>query len=356
MSSTSFQASADSASALSEPGCEPSPSVKSTLTPEPSCASTGPTCPVTTTCEQLPLLDCEPMESLPQRVMWPTPRSMDYMNERLETWEKSAARHAARGVNKQRRLNIAVQQLMSSAGGSPARTSPTQEMAQGWPGSGQDYGRRLPVWLASYDPATSSWRTSQHCLVEGLTVFSETWPRSGMTRNGTAYQLPTLAPLTDAIGSGLWATPTAQPANGEPEAFLQRKRNAVARGSSMGICLSDLNMQVKAAERWMWPTPTARDWKDGSAKACANVEPNGLLGRVVHQWPTPRSHAGSNRRTKPTPAQLDGKAGMDLAGIVGGSLNPTWVEWLMGFPLEWTVLDALEMPSSRKSPKSSGER
>jgi hypothetical protein len=34
-----------------------------------------------------------------------------------------------------------------------------------------------------------------------------------------------------------------------------------------------------------------------------------------------------------------------------GSLNPTWVEWLMGFPEKWTDLKHSEMPSSRKSPK-----
>jgi hypothetical protein len=27
----------------------------------------------------------------------------------------------------------------------------------------------------------------------------------------------------------------------------------------------------------------------------------------------------------------------------GGSLNPTWVEWLMGWPLGWTDLKPLEM-------------
>ena len=26
----------------------------------------------------------------------------------------------------------------------------------------------------------------------------------------------------------------------------------------------------------------------------------------------------------------------------GGKLNPTWVEWLMGFPIGWTGCDALE--------------
>ena len=32
----------------------------------------------------------------------------------------------------------------------------------------------------------------------------------------------------------------------------------------------------------MWPTPTQRDWKDGSAQACKNVPVNSLLGRAVH--------------------------------------------------------------------------
>lgn len=41
-----------------------------------------------------------------------------------------------------------------------------------------------------------------------------------------------------------WSTPVAQPANGTPEAFLARKRNAVAAGSKMGVCVSDIAMQA----------------------------------------------------------------------------------------------------------------
>ena len=29
-----------------------------------------------------------------------------------------------------------------------------------------------------------------------------------------------------------------------------------------------------------------------------------------------------------------------LQTYVGGQLNPTWVEWLMGFPIGWTDLNA----------------
>jgi len=31
-------------------------------------------------------------------------------------------------------------------------------------------------------------------------------------------------------------------------------------------------------------------------------------------------------------------------GVKVGALNPTWVEWLMGFPLGWTDLKPSETP------------
>ena len=75
--------------------------------------------------------------------------------------------------------------------------------------SAAGYGENTAGSLASYDPASSSWKTSQLCLVEGLAPFSATWPRSGMMRNGIAYQLPTL--VRDNFGTefGLWPTPNA---------------------------------------------------------------------------------------------------------------------------------------------------
>jgi hypothetical protein len=39
-----------------------------------------------------------------------------------------------------------------------------------------------------------------------------------------------------------------------------------------------------------------------------------------------------------------------------GPLNPTWVEWLMGFPTGWTALDASVTPSSPSKPRSRGKR
>ena len=50
-----------------------------------------------------------------------------------------------------------------------------------------------------------------------------------------------------------------------------------------------------------------------------------------------------NRHTKRSPSQEAGKHGLSLAAEVGGQLNPTWVEWLRGWPLGWTDLKPLEM-------------
>ena len=127
----------------------------------------------------------------------------------------------------------------------------------------------------------------------------------------------------DAVLSG-WATPVGQQANGTPDAFLERKRKSMANGSqSMGVCLSDLNMQVQA---WAgWPTPTTRDHKDG--KECPNVPLNALLGRVA--WLTANPQAA---RITADGTMLTGcSAGMES----GGQLSPHMSRFLMGFPIEW---------------------
>ena len=97
-------------------------------------------------------------------------------------------------------------QLTSSPVGSPAKTFRVPVSGPELMATVAVSGVSLPVLLASYDRATSSWRTSQRCLVEGWAKYSETWPRSGMTRSGIAYQLPTLAQSTTETGSGLLPT------------------------------------------------------------------------------------------------------------------------------------------------------
>jgi hypothetical protein len=69
-------------------------------------------------------------------------------------------------------------------------------------------------------------------------------------------------------------------------------------------------------------------------------------------WPTPTAtdHKGGYRDLN------NPKNGEQLANQVGGQLNPTWVEWLMGFPLGWTDLRGLATQLCPRSQKSSEEQ
>lgn len=105
----------------------------------------------------------------------------------------------------------------------------------------------------------------------GFHEFSETFPRSGIMRNGTVYQLqqdPWALPIKE-IESGSYAIPNT------PK---------------------------------MWPTPTKRDYKGCSpgGRYRDGVKQLDTVDRVVNH--------------------LDGP----------GPLNPQFVEWLMGFPIDHT--------------------
>ena len=117
-------------------------------------------------------------------------------------------------------------------GGSRARMSVPPESAAGWARERAAASiLRSSASLAIYDHDTSSWKTSQTCLLarlsnlaDGLGEFSGTWPRSGMMRSGIAYQLPTLAHCTSvtASGSSLIPTPTACDFKGSGRPRAQR--------------------------------------------------------------------------------------------------------------------------------------
>lgn len=117
-------------------------------------------------------------------------------------------------------------------------------------------------------------------------------------------------------------------------------------------------------------TMMSRDHKDTGTMT--NVPENGLLGRqalsfAAHtQTTTPVETfletttttmtslktaepvlRGTDGRQMPTPTATR-RSGLQTRGrnVISGSLNPTWIEWLQGFPRGWTDCERLVTPKS----------
>jgi hypothetical protein len=224
---------------------------------------------------------------------WPSPSVSDVKGTTEFHLRKDAKPETNHAVTLAQKV-----QWMSSAAVSPARTSVSPEKAQALRASAAAYGRNTPELLAKYDPDTSSWRTSQLCLDGDLALFSETWPRSGTMRNGTAYLLPPLVRLTDETGCGSLPTPTADAAiDAMPSPVMAERFRR--KGSSGSF--------VEAMSSVMWPTPQARDSHNRSGQAHRYEEEK--------RWNLQDCLVSRGQ---------------------SGSLNPTFVEWLMGFPRDWT--------------------
>jgi hypothetical protein len=149
---------------------------------------------------------------------------------------------------------------------------------------------------ARYDLGSSSWKTHLCLWEEDLPWSSVILPKWGMTRSGALYQHPTLERPISAIDAGLWPTITVHGNHNQP-------------GSSKSAGWG-LNSAVK-----LWPTPVRRDYR----------------------------HPGKSRMER-----TGSKSGECLPQVVGGPLNPEWVEWLMGWPSGWTELKPLAMDKFRE--------
>jgi hypothetical protein len=92
---------------------------------------------------------------------------------------------------------------------SHAKTSPPLEVVKASKGPGVDCGWKWQESSVKWSHSTSSWRTRQCSLLEGLDVFSETWPKWGIMRDGECWEQTPLEPVIIAPESGYVPTPCA---------------------------------------------------------------------------------------------------------------------------------------------------
>lgn len=155
---------------------------------------------------------------------------------------------------------------------SPARTLALQERVKDWKESEADFFLRSCAWPKKSSPLSYSLRTSPLSEPGDWISLSKNLPRQGMTVDGRCYPLkPLVLPIKGNVG-------------------------------------------------FVWPTPTARDWKSAARKD---------LSRQTKS--PPLSHTYLVR--------------------TGVPLSPNFCEWLMGFPIEWTALSDLGTQWFRSKPK-----
>ena len=178
-------------------------------------------------------------------------------------------------------------------GAFPVRTSASQTpTATGSTARKAGSGESLRGSFARYDRDMSSWRTAQISLFGGSDECLETWPLWGLMVDGACYPQKILEHGICDKGSGLLPTLTVSG---------NYNRKGASKNSGDGLATVIRRM----------PTLRATDGERGG---------RGDLRTTVQRL----------RAAVTEPEQL------------GGTLNPNWCEWFMGWPIGWTASEPLE--------------
>jgi hypothetical protein len=172
---------------------------------------------------------------------------------------------------------------------------------------------------------------------------------SGQLRAGKTHRKSGAAitmRLADQVNNPkMWPTPCANKLSGSTRADFSISLPEAAKMFPTPRAAERNSYQQKGDRSWLtltgvakkWPTPTATEGKHGGpGRRYGNGDIT--LSAAAHRWPTPLSSEGSGGSQPPEKRKAGGHT-PKLRDEVGGSLNPTWVEWLMGYPCGWTVLE-----------------
>jgi hypothetical protein len=208
-----------------------------------------------------------------------------------------------------------------------AKTSAQQERVLDSMVSDQECGSTWRGWLARYDQDSSSWKTAQCSLIEDSEESLVIFPRWGMTRSGLLWEQPTLAQITKETEFGLSEKlPTPQSTD------YRDKPTSKSWKAKGGVNFSLSNPEIQA--KWLTPRVVEVD-----------ESPENFRRRMNSKRPNDRKHGYGSLTMQVKDSPL---------AVSGGKLNPTWVEWLMGWTLGWTDLKPLVMDKSHCVPQQHG--
>ena len=161
------------------------------------------------------------------------------------------------------------------------------------------------------------------------TPYSRTWKVKVTPQGRLVFQLRASVRTTKESESGLWRTPDNMAGGSNlPGIKKALDEGHLKRPSGQQI---QIRLEDQVREERLWPTPAAHE------------------GRLGYQ----RRDTGKKGTQKSlTTKVIDKEGGREKTT---GQLNPTWVEWLMGYPIGWTDLNVSETASYNKSPTTSDQ-
>ena len=199
--------------------------------------------------------------------------------------------------------------------------------------------------------------------------LSRTWRVKTTPLGRLVFQLRASVPTTKEKESGLWLTPSATTISTRSKESMEKRKKYRESIGRTTVPPGNLAEQVQHGHKatHMWRTPDAHSGRGPSSEKRMKMKlekgmPISINDQVAHphlMWPTPTTRdykdsgkavTNSDRSSLPIRVATKDKEQWVKGG---GSLNPTWVEWLMGYPSGWTDLNHSETVSSPKSPTTS---
>jgi hypothetical protein len=234
---------------------------------------------------------------------WPTPVSSDggLCSQKVESWADQALKHQAKGVNKQLPLSIAVKLYEGVRGGS---NYPTPN------------------------------------------AFDAPWTEDSVKnryQNDPGKQKLLLQAAMEQEGT-LFPTPRAREGNTGPLGSAGYEHNLKMKFLDATI----MKMESDA--------PSGGQRKPSQEGSPPSKDQESTSSTKGPETPSERTGSGTESTAQSTPetspAPSPDGSNTTSPPQASGQLNPPWVEWLMGFPIGWTDLDASETRSYRRSGSS----
>jgi hypothetical protein len=265
--------------------------------------------------------------------VWATPQAHDRMPGRADRVGRAGTKHGCRNLNDEVAREIMPTPTVGDSASSGSRNTSDSKAHPGVSLTDHargDGGRGRTVFPTPIDmskgggSSRSGDRINEIPTLDGM-ARKGMWPTPKSAQGGPDFaidgrQRSGSESLVTAVNREIMPTPTGTDHKG---------RGGGSYGRHAGL---DNHVKQKP-----WISPASRDWKDTPGMALdTDIREQNREDQLPRQV-----YATSEESSPPSPTT--------------GCLNPTWVEWLMGYPIGFTDLNCSEIPSCRRWPFYWGE-